>query len=958
MKRLTLCFFVAVFCAINAFGAGDVTISRVIPGKTNVEKTNTTTESKENTVNRSARRTSVSRNTRTTSDTVSRGNGQKNTVNVVSRGTKKNITNRPTLEEGVSTVGRNARTEAASINNVAAVRRAGVTLRATTAEVGGRAKIIGTDAQTGSNIDETIRGVQGRASILSSAKKQQVTPTAESITKAKDVLEKTADLNNTCQQQYNECMDQFCAVVDANQKRCSCSANLARYAKVQQAVEDANAELNEVAQNIRYVGLSADEIRAIMNATEAEVAMSKTKDTTQTRNMLDDIAEMIKDPSSSSSYSYSSSVDLSGLLDMEFDFSDDSDLFGLDLFSTSKDISSKRGKELYKEATKRCKSVLNQCKDAGGTADQITGNYDLAIDKDCIEYEQGLEKLNQQLVSNVRSANLMLQKARLAVLENKNQYDIRGCIGALENCMLDDMVCGENYLKCLDPTKVYIDENGNVVLGRNIANITAFTQLYNNAQINAEFIKASATDTTCANADGGCIVNYLMKKIGRGQSTKEGGLCRAVLDKCQDYTYVSSNNKVSNYDPYNEVVVNYIQRALVNIKAAQAKIISDYASTCLSDIADCYNQQVTQINALSTTANANSVYNVMTGACYNVALTCGYAVFAYDPDVGMAMGDFRCSTCRENHNCSATGDCPACAGCLTNEDLVDKKQKTYLIQQISDLFYQSLLCPSNSTFVQDMCAEGVGLSGGRSDIPSGGTGVVQYCSRSASPNRTIEGYANVHCKCNEGYTVWGGSCVATCEINQYRNNLGSCITCDNGYSVFGATEIKEGSSCASCPENSDYVVGYHNVSDNLAIAGYVSTSCQCQSGYTVWNGLCLETCAANKYRDDNGNCVTCNGEFSAGNSLTEGTCSNQCPLNSVYSNLVLTPSANLTIGGNVSAHCKCDTGYSVWEGQCKIKCGHAQYRDEYGECVTCEGVLENIPSGMDPDASNCNITQG
>ena len=82
------------------------------------------------------------------------------------------------------------------------------------------------------------------------------------MAEAKDILEKTSDLNNTCQQQYNECMDQFCSVVDTNQKRCSCSANLDRYERAQKAVQEANTELNDVAQQIRYVGLSADEIRA------------------------------------------------------------------------------------------------------------------------------------------------------------------------------------------------------------------------------------------------------------------------------------------------------------------------------------------------------------------------------------------------------------------------------------------------------------------------------------------------------------------------------------------------------------------------------------------------------------------------------------------------------------------------------------------------------------------------
>ena len=95
------------------------------------------------------------------------------------------------------------------------------------------------------------------------------------------------------------------------------------------------------------------------------------------------------------------------------------------------------------------------------------------------------------------------------------------------------------------------------------------------SKINSEFIKSSINDTTCENRDGACIVGYLMSKIGTGPTVKEGGLCRAVLDKCQQVSY-NSGNKKSTYNPYNDVIVNYIQRAMVNIKAAQSKIISEY----------------------------------------------------------------------------------------------------------------------------------------------------------------------------------------------------------------------------------------------------------------------------------------------------------------------------------------------------------------------------------------------
>ena len=753
MKKFTLLFFVAVMFAANALAAADTTISRVIPGKSTGLIENADSERTENTVvNRAARRVNIANNNDTksvatrattrTNEVSTRTQGK--SVNVVSRSlnNQKSDSTRATLGEGVNTVGRNARVNAASINNTGAVRRAGLTLRTTTAEVGGRAKIIGTDKQTGSNIDEQVRSVHGRASLLSGLSKTKTDPvvTAESITKAKDILEKTADLNNTCQQQYNECMDQFCAVVDNNQKRCSCSANLSRYVKAQEAVEQANIELNDVAQRIRYVGLSADEIRAIMSETEAEEAMNKTKDTSENRSLLDEIADMIKDPTAKSSDSAISSI-----LDLDFDFSEDSaEIFGLgiSLTGSSNDIAKKRGKDLYNEATKRCRSVLANCREAGGTESQITGNYDLAIDKDCIAYEQGLDKLNKTLVSNVRSANLMLQKARLAVLQNKNQYDVRGCIGALEKCMLDDMVCGENYFKCIDPTKKYIDENGEVVLGQQITNISAFMLNYDNTKIDTSFIRGSSSDVNCVGGEGACIVNYLMSKIGTGATVKNGGLCRAVLDKCQDYTYIT-NNTTSTYNPYNEVVVNYIQRAMVNIKAAQSKIISDYASTCLGDMSECYNQQVTQINSLTSSANIENVYKVMTGACYNVALTCGYAVFSYDPTLDA---------------------CP---------DTYSPSKEMCVVHHISEVFYQSLLCPENSKYA-----------------------LVGASETDTFENRKINGWVNAHCKCDTGYSVWNGACYTACENSQYRNAQGLCASCPVGESPVGGDSAKENNGCS------------------------------------------------------------------------------------------------------------------------------------------------------------------
>jgi hypothetical protein len=190
------------------------------------------------------------------------------------------------------------------------------------------------------------------------------------------------------------------------------------------------------------------------------------------------------------------------------------------------------------------------------------------------------------------------------------------------------------------------------------------------------------------------------------------------------YTYESDGE----YKPYNDIVVNYIQRAMPNIRAAQYNIISEYASTCISDIASCYNQQITQINAWSSNANIASIRNIMQGACRNIALTCGYAIYQSDDT----------DTCNTE---SASG----VSGC---------------IEAVSQMFYQSLLCPDNSTY----------------------TGTPGLTGQSS--------YVNTHCVCNAGYTPYGNACVACPENSTYTTTVGTvglsgyvlsnCV-CNSGY---------------------------------------------------------------------------------------------------------------------------------------------------------------------------------
>ncbi len=913
MRNIFLCFFALFLFAPEMAGAA---------GRT-VQKNDSNTDSAR--VTNSVRTTASRATTNTASRTKSTQTGR------TSDAQSRNIATRTNTNATVSRTATIAPRQSTVVSRMAEKIRNNISAPQSRITQTNMSRII---PARGVNTDD--RSVANRAATIKINTKTNTKPvSAADVSAAKDLLEQTASLNKSCQEQYNECMDQFCAVVDANQKRCSCSANLSKYASVQDAVTRANDELNTVAQRIRYVGLSADEIRAIMSETEAEAELDGTRDTSETRSMLSKIESLIKDPTTHTT-NVGDNDDFFGL-DIDLDFTDENnaDIFSLDFLNNENDsISSKRGTALYNAAKRRCKTILNNCTDVGATTNQITGNYDLAIDKDCIAYEQGLKKMNQTLQSNVRSAGLMLQKARLAVLQNKNQYDAKGCIGALESCMTDDMVCGSDYAKCLDPTKKYIDENGSVVLGTDITNITDFMENFNNAAINGEKL-ASATSVTmnedscksASNNDGTCVIKYLLTKIGTGATVKDGGLCRAVLDKCQQYTYNASGDK---YNPYNDIVVNYVQRAMVNIKSSQQQIISNYASSCMTDVAACYNQQVTQVNSWSSVASVSSIKGVMTGACRNVALTCAYAVFANMCSVGEQNA---INWVLQGETPTTTANNQECVPC----DSTSAENQSRCIEGISEIFYQSLLCPENSTY-SSTCST----------------------ANASTGNRAIGGCVNTQCTCNAGYTSWNGSCVESCGASEYRNAYGLCLTCDAGLVPSGASATTEAAFCSTssgsgsgtggenntCPANADANTTCTAAESDGGATGCVSVGCMCQTGFDADNGSCVASggtggntniCPANSYADtactayagDNlsGACVSSGCKCSYGYYTSGGECVDVSTAScAAYPNS--RPTAICTAGrsndgtdeGCVSSLCKCNDGYAVSGNSCVSYC--------------------------------------
>ena len=626
-----------------------------------------------------------------------------------------------------------------------------------------------------------------------------------------------------CQEQYFDCLNQFCNVLDQNQKQCSCSSRLMEYREIEDNLQQANNELNNVANQIRYVGLSADEVRAILKETEAEQVMSSMEDRTQSRRMLEEIERIIMSPVNSND-NFSNH---NGLLNFDMDFSFNGDFSLESLFGGGGgSFANMRGDELYKAARKQCQPILTRCASSRTDQNMIQGQYDIEVDRACLQYEAGLTRATAAVRNNVRSATQMLQRARLAVMQDQNEFDARGCVAALDACMKDAMVCGPNYARCVDPTKLAIDEAGNVVPGGDVVKIRNLIEGY--SAINLDELlrnrecKGSGPGDKDDQTNGCLVVQYLKDKIGVKENDRiQSGFCRPVLDRCRLLTHTRDGA----YQDNNTVVKSYMERVMAQIGAAQERIISEYASSCIGAVQICYNSQLSSLNLNigGTQVSPSIVKPILMGACRNVSLSCAYAVFQDKVRVSTTENEF--------------------------------------INDLSNMFFQSMLCPINSIWDDSPCNS-------ECIRPS------QNFTMTTNPaNLSTRAYANSSCYCMVDFVVYNGQCTKspTCPANAVyidnkTTNLGGTnakaiiqpycqcnvagvissggvcpTTCKNN-------EVWDGNKCAApCPTNSTRSSGCSAISKNYALDGCVNTSCKCDANFVVYNGQCTKspTCPAN-----------------------------------------------------------------------------------------------------------------
>ena len=432
----------------------------------------------------------------------------------------------------------------------------------------------------GARVGTSRRSTTSRNSTLGTASTPVITN--EDITETTSTLTNLAELTDYCKAQYAQCMDNYCNVLDDNQGRCSCSSNITKYEKTEKSLATLSENFQDVVQKIKYIGLTAAQVEALFAETEAEITMKSNSDTSSLKNSLDAIKKKIVDVTSGQTTSTGLldglSFDMSGLLSTDFS----SGIFDLNAFLGNTKVSNQRGTSLFNTATQRCKTaVLNSCTAQGIDANVVVNSYDLAIDKQCIEYERSLNEANDEMRNNVRNAQNILQQARLLLAQKKNEYDLRGCVAALDECMQDEYVCGDDYELCLDPTGKYL-ANGEIVKGGipgvaggstknqypvTADNITSWISCGMYGLYSTWDYGSVNTPCACAGGDGATCPTGDTNAWGKGTGENLNAYITEKLNKWESiYDYSKAKDDKDDIATYLLRRVGYIENGVILIK--------------------------------------------------------------------------------------------------------------------------------------------------------------------------------------------------------------------------------------------------------------------------------------------------------------------------------------------------------------------------------------------------------
>lgn len=347
---------------------------------------------------------------------------------------------------------------------------------------------------------------------------------------------------NSCRDAYFTCMDQFCANVNENYRRCVCSSKLKDIQSQEKTLsQTANSLQGFEDLNIDAISKTANEVKAMSSATSGEASIKKDK--SDSANTLKNISSVLND-SKKQSLSTQGKLDIGGNIKTIWTTTD---LIG------GSDIANLTGEALFNAVHSQCSELV---KDSCANSDlkMVFSAYGMYIENDCAILQANLDTKKTEANYAIRNTRHKMQDARLENYNAHNSLSIEDCISKIRTDITSNTACGEGYIHCLDFSGKYLNINtGEAIYSPDFYQIE--TQL-------------SLSGDILTNSKNSSFVNMLNKK--RVFAEKNLDLCRDTADNVWD---------------------EFLRQALVEIYQGQQKRVNTVKAECLQVVNDCYLKQ-------------------------------------------------------------------------------------------------------------------------------------------------------------------------------------------------------------------------------------------------------------------------------------------------------------------------------------------------------------------------------
>lgn len=434
-----------------------------------------------------------------------------------------------------------------------------------------------------------------------------------------------------CREVYYNCMDEFCANKDSQLKRCACSSRANEFNSAKKNLSAVEEKMLDFNQRLLTVNMDKEDAAALNKATEGETAFQK-KDTSKSKQMLDEIAKKLNTSFNDSNFNQSlGAISLSLNADAAFDTVD-----SLSGASTT----AKTGTALYAAALPICREMAAEvCTD--DELSIVASGYQMTIEQDCNTVAKSYETQNDQAREKLREGSALLDMSRLDIYQKRNSDDILTCKQKMLTMLSDSTVCGTNLGKCLDTTGRYIDPStGEAFLTSELSNLN-------------NLITRPDTDQSWTSVPGNQVfVSYL--------NSKKKFLAPA-MENCQDIA--------------DSVWDAFVEDALAQIKLAQDSKLEEVRQSCTTLTTQCLSDTAKSLQdfdarALSTFGVAadrtvNAMCADVRNACTTLLKTTGGDI---DWNTGMTdittdkTYDTVMQTCREIGRACIIQSCKSISG--------------------------------------------------------------------------------------------------------------------------------------------------------------------------------------------------------------------------------------------------------------------------------------------------------